>query len=177
MVTPGTALTALGAAVVAQRIGELALARRNEAWARAAGAVEHGRGHYWAFFPLHTAWLLGWWVEAGWRGPHLVRLAWPLVLALLFATALRVWAIASLGRRWNTRILVLPGRPPVVRGPYRFLRHPNYVAVALELAAYPLLFGAWITAAAASALNAALLLGVRIPAEDRALGRGPSPAG
>ena len=155
--------------VVVQRLAELLLARRNGAWARARGAREHGAGHYPALVVLHAGWLAGWVIEASGKGPVLSD-AWP-VWAALFAAAeaLRYWAIATLGRRWNTRIFVVPGEAPIRGGPYRFLSHPNYVAVAIELAAVPLLFDAWITAAVASAANAALLLGVRIPAEERAL--------
>jgi methyltransferase len=155
--------------VIVQRLAELRLARRNEAWARARGAREHGAGHYPAFFVLHVGWLAGWAIEAAMRGPVLSR-TWPAWAALFAcAEALRYWAIAALGPRWNTRILVLPGEAPVRTGPYRFLSHPNYLAVAIELAVVPLLFDAWITAAAAGIANAALLLGVRIPAEARAL--------
>jgi methyltransferase len=155
--------------VVFQRLAELRLARRNGAWARARGAREHGARHYPAFFVLHVGWLAGWVMEASAKGPVLSAV-WPIWLALFaLAEVLRYWAIATLGRRWNTRILVVPGDAPIRGGPYRFLPHPNYVAVAIEVAAVPLLFDAWITAAVASAANAALLLGVRIPAEARAL--------
>ncbi len=167
--SPAFALATVAALVVVQRIAELRLARANERWARAHGAVEHGAGHYPAFFVLHAGWLLGWIVEAWSRGPAFDPL-WPVwLVAFALAEALRYWAIGSLGTRWNTRILVLPGRPLVGRGPYRYLRHPNYIAVAVELASVPLIFGAWGTALVATAANAALLLGVRIPAEDRAL--------
>jgi methyltransferase len=100
------------------------------------------------------------------RGPSLAA-----AVAALLAQALRWWSIAALGDRWNTRIVVLPGAAPVRRGPYRFLRHPNYVAVVIEVAALPLAYGSWRTALLFSAANAALLA-VRIPAEERALGAG-----
>lgn len=160
---------AVALVVVVQRLTELRRAKRNEAWAREHGAIEHGVGHYPAFFVLHTGWLVAWVLEAWLRGPE-PSPHWP-VWAGVFALAqlLRYWAIFTLGPRWNTRILVVPGLAPIRRGPYRALRHPNYVAVALELCAVPMLFGAWVTAATASLLNAALLLGVRIPAEERAL--------
>ncbi|HUF47369.1 MAG TPA: isoprenylcysteine carboxylmethyltransferase family protein [Vicinamibacterales bacterium] len=162
-------LVALSVAVVVQRLAELRLATRNARWARAEGAVEHGAGHYPAFVVLHTAWLAGWIAEGWTRGPSLTP-AWPLWLAgFVFAEGLRYWAIAALGRRWNTRILVIPGRPLVSSGPYRLLSHPNYVAVAIELVSVPMVFGAWLTAAIATMANAALLLFVRIPAEERAL--------
>lgn len=155
--------------LVLQRVLELRLAKRNEAWARSRGAVEHGAGHYPLFFLLHGGWLLGWVGEALARGPSLSP-GWPLALAAFaLAQVIRYWAIRSLGPRWNTRILVLPGTPRSRRGPYGLIPHPNYLAVCIELAAAPLVFGAWITAAVATVLNAALLLGVRIPAENAAL--------
>lgn len=162
---------ALAVGVVAvQRVLELRLARRNEAWARERGAVEHGAGHYPLFFVLHTGWLVGWVVEAWLRGEPSPW--WPLWAgAFVLAQGLRYWAIGSLGPRWNTRVLVLPEAPLVRTGPYRWLRHPNYVAVVIELAAVPLAFGAVWTAAIVGALNLALLLGVRMPCENAALRR------
>ncbi len=160
--------------VAGQRLSELRLARRNTAWARERGAQEFGAGHYPLFFVLHTVWLVMWVLEALHRGPHLAA-GWRLWLALFFAAeALRYWAIITLGPRWNTRILVVPGVAPVARGPYRWLRHPNYVAVVSELAALPLIFGAWHTALVIGAANLVLLLGLRIPAEMRALQWGGS---
>lgn len=155
--------------VMVQRLTELRRARRNATWAQTRGAIEHGARHYPAFFVLHVGWIAGWIAEAWLRGPSLSPewMAWGAVF--LTAQLLRYWAIFTLGPRWNTRILVLPGLEPIARGPYRWLRHPNYVAVALELCAVPMVFGAWITALVASGLNAALLLAVRIPAEERAL--------
>lgn len=166
----GLALGAFVALVLAQRLVELRLARRNEAWARSRGALEHGRAHYPLFIVLHAGWIAGLTLEALALGPALAP-GWPWFLgAYLIAQAGRAWAIASLGPYWNTRILVVPGHPLVRSGPYRFLRHPNYLVVAIELAAGPLVFGAWRTALIASLLNAALLLLVRIPAEEHALG-------
>ena len=166
---PSNLIAVLAAAVIVQRLAELRLANRNAQWARSQGAVEHGAAHYPAFVVLHTAWLAGWIVEGWLRGPTLSAV-WPVWLSLFAAAeALRYWAIASLGRRWNTRIFVLPGQPLVHRGPYRFVRHPNYIAVATELIAVPLIFDAWMTALVASIVNAVLLLAIRIPAEERAL--------
>ncbi len=155
--------------LVVQRILELRLAKRNEAWARGQGAREFGAGHYPLFFVLHGGWLVGWMLEMSWGAPSLA--AWWWVWVGLFAAAggLRYWAIATLGRRWNTRVLVLPGLAPIAEGPYRWVGHPNYVAVAIELVAVPLAVGAPWTAGVATALNAALLLGVRVPCEVRAL--------
>jgi methyltransferase len=173
MTPGGLALAGLAVAIIAQRLAELRLARRHERRARDEGAIEHGARHYPAFFVLHTAWLLGWIVEGWLRGPALAP-AWPWWLAAFaLAEGLRYWAIVTLGWRWNTRILVVPGRPLVASGPYRLMRHPNYVAVALELLSVPLIFGAWMTATLATIANAALLLCVRIPAESRALRQKP----
>jgi methyltransferase len=161
---------ALVAAFAAERVVELALSARNARRALARGAVESGRGHYPAMVGFHALFLLSCAAEAvAVREPPPRALALPALVAALGAQALRWWAVASLGDRWNTRILVVPGAAPVRRGPYRLLRHPNYLAVAVELAALPLAFGGWRTALLFGAGNAALLA-VRIPAEERALG-------
>jgi methyltransferase len=169
VVSPGALVVALFVGIVGQRLLELRVAKRNEAWARQQGAREYGAGHYPLFFVLHTGWLLAWPLEAWMTGPRLAPMWWASLAVFAAAQGLRYWAITSLGQRWNTRILVLPGAPLVKAGPYRFLGHPNYVAVILELAAVPLVFGAWWTAAIVSILNLGLLLGIRIPAEVRAL--------
>ena len=151
-----------------QRLLELALSRRHERLLRARGAFERGRGHYPLMVALHALWLLSTLIEGLLRGPGLPAL-WPIPAALfLLAQPLRYWAILSLGDYWNTRILVVPGAKLVARGPYRYLRHPNYVVVAVEVATFPLIFGAWVTALVFSVLNAALLF-VRIREENRAL--------
>jgi methyltransferase len=156
--------------VVAARLVELVVADRHLRWALARGGVEHGAGHYPAMVLLHTALLVGCLVEVPLADrPFLPWLGWPMLVLLVAAHALRWWCIASLGRRWTTRIVVLPGEPLVTRGPYRWLRHPNYVAVALEGVALPLVHTAWVTALLFTVLNAVLLLGFRIPAEERAL--------
>ncbi len=172
MVTVHTLIGVLFALIVGQRLSELRLARRNESRARENGAVEYGAAHYPLFFVLHAAWLIAWPIEAWFRDSGLPRW-WPLA-AFVFVAAefLRYWAIGTLQERWNTRILVIKDHVPISTGPYRFIRHPNYVAVALELAAVPLIFGAWWTAGLFSVLNAALLLGIRIPQEERALSGG-----
>jgi len=169
MVNAQVVLGALLGVVLVQRAAELRLARRNETGARSRGAQEFGARHYPLFFMLHGAWLAMWVIEALRRGPQL-SCGWQLWLGLFIAAeGLRYWAIAALGSHWNTRILVVPGDVPVARGPYRWLRHPNYVAVVVELAALPLVFGAWHTAAVIGLANLVLLLGVRIPTEMRAL--------
>jgi methyltransferase len=169
VVTGEVVVVLLVVAIVVQRLTELRIAKHNEAWAREQGAVEHASGHYPLFFVLHTGWLLGWPLEAWVRGMVLAP-GWGIALAAFgVAQALRYWAMHALGRRWNTRILVVPGAPLVTRGPYRFFDHPNYVAVCIELAAVPLVLGAWVTAAVTTVLNLVLLLGIRIPAESKAL--------
>ncbi len=162
-------LLVLGVALVAtQRLLELVLSRRNERRIRARGAVERGRGHYSLMVALHALWIASTLVEGILRGPEVPAL-WPVPLALfLLAQALRYWAVFSLGESWNTRILVVPGAKLVRRGPYKYLDHPNYVVVVVEILAFPLIFGAWVTALVFTALNAALLY-VRIREEDRAL--------
>jgi methyltransferase len=163
------ALLVIGVALVAaQRLFELVLARRHELRARARGAVERGRGHYPFIVALHILWLMSTLVEGLLRGPDFPAY-WPVPLSMfLLAQPLRYWALFSLGENWNTRILVVPGAKPVRRGPYRYLSHPNYVAVVVEILTLPLIFGAWITALVFTALNAAVL-SVRIREEDRAL--------
>ncbi|HLL97891.1 MAG TPA: isoprenylcysteine carboxyl methyltransferase family protein [Rubrobacteraceae bacterium] len=151
-----------------QRLLELALSRRHERLLRARGAIERGRGHYPLMVALHALWLLSTLIEGLLRGPGLPAL-WPIPAALfLLVQPLRYWAILSLGDYWNTRILVVPNAKLVARGPYRYLRHPNYVVVTVEVATFPLIFGAWVTALVFSVLNAALLF-VRIREENRAL--------
>ncbi|MFC4637160.1 isoprenylcysteine carboxyl methyltransferase family protein [Deinococcus hohokamensis] len=156
----------LFAGITVQRLLELRVARSNERWAREHGAQEYGAEHYPLFFVLHPAWMLALLLEGRAARGRLNPL--PLTLFLL-AQPLRLWVIRSLGRYWNTRILIVPGGERVRRGPFRVLNHPNYAVVALELATAPLAVGAWRTSLAFSVLNAALLLLIRIPAEERAL--------
>jgi methyltransferase len=164
-----TALLVIGVALVAgQRLFELVLARRNELRVRARGAVERGRGHYPFIVALHILWLISTLVEGLLRGPDFPAY-WPVPLSMfLLAQPLRYWALFSLGENWNTRILVVPGAKPVRRGAYRYLSHPNYLVVVVEILTFPLIFGAWITALAFTALNA-VVLSVRIREEDRAM--------
>jgi methyltransferase len=149
--------------VTAQRLGELVVARRNTRRLLAAGGIERGAGHYPLMVALHAAWLLGLWVLA-WDRP--VNLAWVAIYALL--EVLRAWVLASIGRRWTTRIIVMPGEALVSKGPYRFIPHPNYAVVVGEIAVLPLVFGLPAYAAVFTALNAALLW-VRIRTETAAL--------
>src|SRR5262249_3693983 len=150
---------ALVGAVALARLLELSLAHRNAAWVRSQGGVEHGRGHYPFMVLLHASLLAACIVEPALAPqPFAPSRFIAGVVALLLAQGLRWWTIATLGRRWTTRVIVLPGWPLVTGGPFRLLRHPNYLAVAVEVAALPLAVGAWRTALVASALNAVLLL-------------------
>jgi len=164
-----TAILVLAVALVtAQRLLELTLARRNERKTRAKGAVERGREHYPFIVALHSLWLVSTLVEGFLRGPELPPY-WPIPLALfLLVQPLRYWAIFSLGESWNTKILVVSGAKLVRRGPYKYVNHPNYVVVVVEILAFPLIFGAWVTALVFTPLNVALLY-VRIREENRAL--------
>jgi methyltransferase len=167
-----TAAEILLGLVTGQRLGELVLARRNTRRLLAQGAVEAGRAHYPYMVALHAAWLAGLWALAHDRPIDPVWLR-----AFVVLQAARVWVVASLGRRWTTRIITLPQAPLVRRGPYRFLAHPNYVVVAAEIVVLPLTFGLVAFGLLFSALNAAVLW-VRIRTETRALdaSQRPSPS-
>ncbi|MFE8005244.1 isoprenylcysteine carboxyl methyltransferase family protein [Streptomyces sp. NPDC057418] len=165
--------TALVLAVAAERLAELALALRNTRWSLARGGIESGRRHYPAIVALHSALLAGCLVEAWSAGrPFVPWYGWAMAAVVAAAQGLRWWCVRTLGHRWNTRVIVVPGLPPETGGPYRWLRHPNYVAVAAEGLALPLVHGAWVTAAVFTVLNAALMT-VRIRCEDGALARLP----
>jgi methyltransferase len=164
-----TAYLVFLALLAAERVFELRLSRRNAEHALARGAIESGRAHYRWMRALHTALFVSCALEVlVLRRAIDPRLAAPMLAAALAAQALRYWAIATLGERWNVRVIVTPGEPVVTGGPYRWLRHPNYLAVVIEGFAVPLLGGAWLTALWFSAANAWLLF-VRIRAEERAL--------
>ena len=156
-----------------ERIFELVVSRRNAAAAFAKGGVEYGLRHFPWMVALHTGLLLACIAEVVLLDrPFIPWLGWPMLVIALLCQAARYWIIHSLGEQWNTRVIVVPGAKRVVdRGPYRlrWLPHPNYVIVALEGIALPLVHTAWITAIAFTVLNTVLLLGFRIPVEDRAL--------
>lgn len=156
----------LVAGLVVQRLLEVRRARANERWARERGAVEYGQEHYWLFYVLHPAWLLSL-LREGRASRRDVN--WPAFLVFLALQPLRSWVMRTLGHYWNTKILIVPGGKRVTGGPFRYLSHPNYAVVAAELLSAPLAVRAPRTALVFSLLNAALLLGIRIPAEERAL--------
>lgn len=163
--------TGLIVLVIVQRLGELRVSRRNQARLEARGAVEIGGEHYPFMVVLHAAFLISC-VAEPWLldRPFHTGLALAMVALLVVASGLRVWAIRSLGGRWTTRVLVLDGAPPVTRGPYRYLTHPNYLAVVIEIFALPLVHTAWLTALVFTLLNG-LMLTVRIRVESRGLER------
>ena len=156
-------------AVAGERLAELVISKRHAAWALSRGGREYGRSHYPYMVAIHTALLIGCVVEV-WAldRPFLPWLGWPMLAVVVLSQALRYWCIGTLGKRWNTLVIVLPGVPLVRRGPYRFLKHPNYVAVVAEGIALPLVHSAWLTALLFTLANAAVLA-VRVNVENAAL--------
>ena len=153
--------------VAAERVAELVVSLRNAKWSVAQGGVESGRRHYPFMVALHTLLLAACMVEALHR-PFVPWLGWTMFVVVLLAQGLRWWCITVLGHQWNTRVIVVPGLRLVARGPYRWIRHPNYVAVVAEGIALPLVHTAWVTAVVFTLLNIPLLA-VRIRAEEAAL--------
>lgn len=161
--------TGLVLLVMCERLAELYLSRRNARLAFSRGGVEFGSGHYRWMVLIHTAFLFSALGEV-WllQPPFIPWLALMMGTLVVGTMGLRYWVVATLGDRWNTRVICVPGEAPVQRGPYRWLRHPNYLAVIVELFALPLVHTAWITAISYALLNA-VILRVRIRVEERAL--------
>ncbi|BBZ41073.1 isoprenylcysteine carboxyl methyltransferase family protein [Mycobacterium conspicuum] len=157
-------------AVGIERVAELVVSKRNAEWSFAQGGKEFGRTHYVVMVAIHTALLVGCVIEP-WalHRPFIGWLGWPMLGVVVLSQALRWWCITTLGRRWNTRVIVLPHAPLVREGPYRWLHHPNYVAVVAEGFALPLVHTAWLTATVFTFANA-WLLSVRLRVENQALG-------
>ena len=157
-------------AIGIERLAELIVSKRNARWAFAHGGEEFGHNHYPVMVTVHAALLLGCVVEV-WElhRPFIAWLGWPMLALVALSQALRWWCVRTLGPRWNTLVIVVPHAPLVRRGPYRWLHHPNYVAVVVEGVALPLVHTAWVTAACFTLANA-LLLTVRIRVENAALG-------
>lgn len=169
MVSSTALFVALVAAVGLERIVELVVSRRNIASARARGGVERGSGHYPVMVVLHVGLLVGAAAEVlAADRPFHPWLGWPMLLLVLASQGLRWWCVASLGGAWNTKVVVVPGAPLVRSGPYRVLRHPNYLAVVVEGIALPLVHTAWVTATVFTVANA-VLLRTRIRCEEAAL--------
>jgi methyltransferase len=162
-------LFALVALIIIQRLLELNHAKHNLAWAMANGGQEFSPEHYPFMVALHSSWIVAMLLEGWLQGAALSSLWWLWLGLFLIAQVLRYMIILSLGKLWNTRIIIVPNTKLVRTGLYGFVKHPNYLVVALELLVTPLIFGAWLTAIIFSLLNGILLLGFRIPAEERAL--------
>jgi methyltransferase len=156
-------------AVLLQRLLELRIAKRNGRYIRSLGGYEVGVEHYRYLVLMHALFFLSLFLEVMWTNRPLARWWWAPFSLFLLAQIGRYWCIRTLGRFWNTRIFVLPDAPLVVRGPYRFLRHPNYLVVAIELLTLPLAFSAYGTAAFFSVCNFFLLKWIRIPLEEKTL--------
>ena len=158
-----TAAAIILALVTLQRLAELVVAQRNTKALLARGAYEASPGHYPLIVAVHALWLATlWWLAPG------KAVTWPLIAVFVLLQLGRVWILATLGRRWTTRIIVVPGERLVARGPFRLVRHPNYLVVAGEIAVLPLAFGLWQVALVFSLANAAVLA-IRIRAEEKAL--------
>ncbi len=160
MIWPTIAILAF---VTLQRLSELRIAKQNTARLLAAGAREHAPGHYPLIVAVHTFWL----ATLFWLAPG-KPISWPFLILFVLLQLGRLWVLRTLGPRWTTRIIVLPGAPLVTGGPFRFVSHPNYLVVIGEIAVLPLVFGLWGVALVFSILNA-LVLTIRIRAENAAL--------
>lgn len=155
--------------IAMQRLLELRRSKRNEAGLKRRGAQEAASSHFTAMRGLHVGWLVGCMAEAYWRHqPPALAVSMPALAILMLGQTLRFAAMSALQERWTVRIMTLPGVPPVTHGIYRYIRHPNYLGVGLELAALPLLYGSWITALGFGIANA-VMLRIRIRAEEAAL--------
>lgn len=161
--------TVLIALVAVERVVELVVSKRNLRWSAEHGGVEFGRSHYPFMVALHVFLLVGALVEVWvWQKPINPILAWTMFAFVLASQVLRWWCITTLGKRWNTLVVIVPGMPRVTGGPYRWLSHPNYVAVVIEGIALPMVGFAWVTALIFTALNLPLLT-VRLRVENKAL--------
>ncbi|WP_085994423.1 isoprenylcysteine carboxyl methyltransferase family protein [Oceanobacillus senegalensis] len=154
--------------IILQRLVELLIARRNEQWMRERGGIEIGSEHYKWFFIVHSCFFISILLEVSLQTNSVSELNNYLFALFLLTQLARVWCIQSLGRFWNTKIIVLPNVALVKRGPYKYIKHPNYVIVGVELFVIPLLFGAYMTAVLFPLFHL-ILLKIRIPAEEKAL--------
>jgi|SRR5690625_299877 len=156
--------------VIIQRLIELVIARRNEKWMKNRGAVEVASDHYKWFICLHSLFLLAIIFEVYWQSLHnSFSVNWIFLFIFICTQVARVWCILSLGKFWNTKIIVLQNVILMKRGPYRWLRHPNYIIVLIELIVIPMMFHAYFSAVIFPTLHILLLM-IRIPEEEKALG-------
>lgn len=154
--------------VIAQRLFELRIAKKNARWIKKQGGIEYGEKHYPWLVLIHVGFLLSLLMEGLWARVEPVSWWWIPFLLFLGVQGLRIWVMQSLGKVWNTRIYVIPGRKPQNRGPYRYLRHPNYVVVMLEFILLPLVMGAYGTFISFTLINFLFLYCIRIPMEEEA---------
>jgi methyltransferase len=154
--------------IAIQRLCELIIAKRNERWMKSRGAIEFGQEHYRLIVTVHAMFFVVYFLEVtAWQTK--LSVLWPVLLSLFIVTQIiRIWALTSLGHYWNTKIIVLPQATIVKKGPYRFLKHPNYLVVTIEFIIIPMLFEAYFTAFLFTILNG-IILSIRIPAEEKAL--------
>jgi methyltransferase len=150
--------------IILQRLSELFIARRNERWLLSQGAIQYGREHYPFMIALHTVFIGAIIADYLWRGNS--QIDWLFLALYLLALSFKFWALASLGKYWNTKIYRIPGVYPVKKGPYKFLKHPNYIEVVCEVAIIPLVFHLYYTAVTFTILNA-IMLWVRIRVENK----------
>jgi methyltransferase len=155
--------------LILQRLIELFIAKRNENWMKRNGAYEAGRSHYKYIVLVHIFFLLSFILEVVLLNRTPAVWWWMPFLFFVLAQCMRIWSIASLGPYWNTRIIIMPGADVIEKGPYRLMRHPNYVVVTVEILMIPLIFQAYFTSVLFTFLNAIVLLKIRIPAEEKAL--------
>ena len=168
------AFTVLVVLVALERVLELVVSKRNLRWSRAHGGLEFGHSHYPYMVALHVFLLAGSVIEVWvFQRPLIPALSWTMLALVIASQALRWWCIVSLGQRWNTLVVVVPGMPRVTRGPYRWLSHPNYVAVVIEGIALPMVGFAWMTAVIFTVLNIPLLM-TRLRVENEALAMLPA---
>ena len=149
---------------ILQRVSELYIARRNEKWLLAQGAIQYGQSHYPFIIALHTSFIISIIAEYFLRGRP--PISWIFLTVFLLVLSFKLWALSSLGKYWNTKIYRIPGVYPVKKGPYKYLKHPNYMEVVCEIAVIPLVFHLYCTAIVFTILNAAMLT-VRIGVENR----------
>lgn len=154
--------------LIGQRFIELLIARRNEQWMKSRGGIEIGENHYKWFILLHTLFFISIIVEGMVRNNLYIQLNYVLFTLFIILQIGRIWCIYSLGKFWNTKIIVIPGVHLIRSGPYRYVKHPNYIIVAIELIVIPLFFMAYVTAIIFPLLHILLLM-IRIPSENRAL--------
>lgn len=154
--------------LLVQRAAELFVARKNEKWMKDRGGIEYGNSHYRYIVILHILFLISLFSEAIFTQKGISQFWYIIVPIFIFTQIIRYWAVTSLGPYWNTKIIIVPDDVVVSKGPYQYIRHPNYVVVALEIIFIPLLFQAYFTSVCFTLLNI-LMMAIRIPAEEKAL--------